>query len=50
MTVFQWLSKPKFLSFITIVKTNNRNETKSEIFLWDILKFDITFFIRKAFQ
>ena len=30
--VFQWLSKSKFLSFITKVSPDNQNETKSDIF------------------
>ena len=30
--VFQWLSKSKFLSFITKVNPNNGNETNSDIF------------------
>ena len=38
--VFQRLSKWKFLSFMTKVNLNNGNETKSDIFLWDIFKSD----------
>ena len=30
--VFQWLSKPKFLSFMTTVNLKNGNEAKSDIF------------------
>ena len=30
--VFQWLSKSKFLSFMTTVNLNNGNEAKSDIF------------------
>ena len=36
--VFQWLSKSKFLIFMTKVNPNRGNETKSDIFLWDIFK------------
>ena len=33
---------------MTKVKPNNGNETKSDIFPWDIFKFDTTsFFIKK---
>ena len=39
--VFQWLLKWKLLSFMTKVNLNNGNETKSDIFLWDIFKSDI---------
>ena len=31
-TVFQWLSKPNFLSFMTKVNPNNGTEIKSDIF------------------
>ena len=41
--VFQWLLESKFLSFITKVNSNNENETKSDIFSWDIFKSDIIF-------
>ena len=41
--VFQWLSKPKFLSFMTEVNSSNASETKSNIFSWDIFKSDIIF-------
>ena len=41
--VLQWISKSKFLSFMTKVNPNNGNETKSEIFPWDIFKSDIIF-------
>ena len=30
--VFQWISKSKFLSFMTTVNLNNGNEAKSDIF------------------
>ena len=39
--------KTKFLSFVTNVNLNNGNETKSDIFPWDIFKSDsISFFIK----
>ena len=38
--VFQWLSKSKFLSFMTKRNPNNQNERKSVIFPWDIVNFD----------
>ena len=41
--VFQGFSKSKFPSFMTTVNPNNGNETKSDIFPWAILKFDIIF-------
>ena len=41
--VFQWLSKSKFLSFMTKVNPNNGNETKSEICPWGTVKSDIIF-------
>ena len=41
--IFQWLSKSKFLSFMTKVNPNNGIETKSDIFLWDIFKSDVIF-------
>ena len=34
--IFQWLSKSKFLSFMTKVNPSKGNETKSDISLWDI--------------
>ena len=36
--LFQWLSKSQFLSFITKVDLNSRNETKSDNVLWDIIR------------
>ena len=42
--VFQRLSKSKLLSFMTKVNTNNENETKSDIFPWDIHKSGIVFY------
>ena len=42
--VFQWLSKSEFLSFTTKVNPNNGNETKSDIFPWDIFKSDTFFY------
>ena len=41
--VFQWFLKSKYLSYMTKVNPNNGNETKSDIFKWDILKLDIIF-------
>ena len=41
--VFQWLSKSKFHSFMIKVRANYGNESKLDIFPWDILKSDITF-------
>ena len=38
--IIQWLSKSKFLSFITKVNPNNGNKAKSDIFSWDIFKSD----------
>ena len=38
--VFQRLSKSEFLSFVTKVNQNNGNETKSDLFTWDIFKSD----------
>ena len=35
---FQQLSKSKFLSFMTKVNPNNKIETKSDIFTWEIFK------------
>ena len=41
----------KYLRFMTNVEPNNRNETNSDIFPWDILKADITlFFYQKIFK
>ena len=48
--VFQWLSKSKFLSFMTKVNPNNGNETKSDIFPWDIFKSDTISFYFNDFQ
>ena len=45
--VLQRLSKSKFLSFITKVNPNSRNETKSNIFPWDIFKSDTIPFLTK---
>ena len=45
-TIFQWLSKLKFLSFITKVNPNNGNGTKSDIIQWDICIISI--FIQKC--
>ena len=45
--IFQWLSKSEFLSFMTKVKESNGNETKLDIFPWDIFKSDtISFFVK----
>ena len=42
----------KYLRFMANVEPNNRNETNSDIFPWDILKADITlfFFLSKNIQ
>ena len=51
--VFQWLSKSKFLTFMTNVNPSNGNETKSAIFPWGIFKSDVIYFLSrniKAFQ
>ena len=45
--VFQWLSKPNFLSFMTKLNRNNRNETKSDIFSWKTFKYDLIFSLLK---
>ena len=45
--VFQWPSKSKFLSFMTKVNPSNGNETKSDIFSWDIFKTDTLSFLSK---
>ena len=46
--VFQWLSESEFLSFMTKENPSNGNEIKSDIFPWDIFKFDtISFFVKK---
>ena len=47
---FQWLSKSKFLSFMTKVNPNNGNETKSDIFPRDIFKSDIIFIGHKILK
>ena len=39
--------KLKFLNFMTQVNPNNGNETKSDIFPWDIFKSDIILIGRK---
>ena len=41
--LFQWLSKPIFLSFMSKVNSNNGNETKTDIFSWSTFKSDIIF-------
>ena len=41
--------KIEFLSFMTNVNLNNENETKSNIFPWDIFKSDTISFIIKNF-
>ena len=41
--VFQWISKSKFLNFITKVNPSNGNETKSHVFPRDIFKSDIIY-------
>ena len=44
--VFQWLSKSKFLSFMTEAKPNNENETKSDF----TFKSGIISFLSKNIQ
>ena len=41
--ISQWLSKLKFFIFLSTVNSNNGNQTKSDIFSWDILRSDIVF-------
>ena len=45
--VFPWPSKSKFLSFMTKVNPSNGNETKLDIFSWDIFKTDTLSFLSK---
>ena len=47
--VFQWLSKLKVLNFVTKMNPNNGNETKSDIFTWDIFKSDTMSFFNKKY-
>ena len=47
--VFQWLSKLKVLNFMTKMNPNNGNETKSDIFTWDIFKSDTMSFFNKKY-
>ena len=47
--VFQWLIRSKFVSFMTTVNPNNRNETKSNIFPWDIFTSDTIPFLSKKY-
>ena len=49
--VFQWLSISKYLSFMNKFNPNNANQTKSDIFLWDIFKSDvISFFYQEILK
>ena len=48
--VFQWLSKSKFLNFMTKVNPNNWNETKSDICPRCIFKYDIIFIGHKILK
>ena len=50
ITVFQWLSKSTFLSFLTKVKPNNGYATKLDIFPRDIFKSDIIFIGHKILK
>ena len=43
LNFFDQISESKFLSFVTKVNSNNENETKPDIFSWDIFKTDIIF-------
>ena len=45
--VFQFLSKSKFLSFMTIVNPHNGNEIKSDIFSWNLFKSVVIYFFVK---
>ena len=45
--VFQWLSKSKFLSFMTKVNPNNGNETNSDIFPWTYSNLTLFSFVVK---
>ena len=42
--LFQLRSESKCLSFMIKVNPNSGNETKQDIFLWDIFKSDIIFY------
>ena len=45
------ITKSKLLSFMTKMNPNNGNDTKSDIFPWDIFKSDIFFSINiEVFQ
>ena len=46
MTSKKW----KYLSFMTKVNPNNENETKSDIFPWDIFKSGIIFIDSKLLK
>ena len=48
--VFKWLSKSKFLDFLTKVNLNNGNDTKSDIFPRDVFKSDIIFIGHKMLK
>ena len=49
--VFQWLSKAKFLSFMTKVNPNNETKPNSDIFPWGIFKSGIiSFFLKTYFR
>ena len=51
MEVFQLLSKSKFFSYFSVmtkVNPNKGNETKPDIFSWDIFRSDIIFIGHKT--
>ena len=48
--IFQNLSKSKILNFMIKVNPNSENVTKSVIFLWDIFKSDVIFFLSKNIE
>ena len=37
--IFQWVSKSKFLNFMSKMSSSNGNETISDILSWDIKKY-----------
>ena len=41
--VFQYLSKSQFVNFMTKLNPNHGNETKSDIFPWDIFKSNVIY-------
>ena len=43
------ISKIEISQILNKVNSNNGNEPKSDIFPWDILKFDVTYFFIKRY-